>query len=1031
MKKIIPLLLFVLFAATSFGQVATFTVTTTPCNHDGVLTATLTGVTPPLSVTWTTDGTSGTSTTTTGVTSLTVSLTGYSGGPVNIMATDGSSHESFGYFPGAAPFTYTITPTNAVCPALGSIDVSVSGGTTPYTYSWYNEATSSVVGTVNPLSVPAGTYGVEITDAHGCVYGSMDEMDSETVWSIAPFTVPVTTTVASCTNGSVTVGTLTGGTTPYTYLWSNAATTSAITGLTMGSYSVVVTDAAGCSATAYAYVTQSITISAPVTSTPATCTAADGAVIAFGSGGLPPYTYLWSNSATTQSQTGLASGSYDVTVTDANGCIGTGYGYVNVSTPITVTYSVTPSLCTSPTGSATLTIAGGTTPYTTDWYCTPPQTGVSATGLAAGDYFFHIVDALGCVQTGTAAIPPVDVITASFSATSALCTTASGSLSVTPSGGTTPYTYSWSTSGTGSSISGVAGGTYSVNITDHSGCSVTKHGYVPIYSPMTVGISSTEASCIFTADGSITATAAGGTTPYSYNWSTGAATSTISSLATGRYWLSVSDAAGCRVDDIYDDLGYDASATSCYCTISGTIYDDANNNCVQDAGEAGIPNIQVYCSGIGYTYTDLSGNYSFKVPSGTYTVSETVLAFYPLSSCQLNNISVTAVASSGCTHTVNFANGISTIHDMHVSTWDYNLPIPGHTYNQAVIISNDGTVTESSVLSGYKTDGQLYTPTFVSGGIFTGGSNYYNTAAGFPTLTPGNAESFLVSYNTPTGIPLGTSVLFKDSVVYTAPMTNWLTDYSPWNNVDYFSTYVVAAYDPNFKEVSPKGTGASGIIYAKDSVLEYMVHFQNTGTAPAENIVIVDTLDNNLDWTTLRPVYMSGKCKVTLNQVGTYKIATFTFPDINLPTATAEPVTSNGMFTYTIHTQRGLAIGSTFQNSASIYFDYNAPIKTNKTLNTLGSSTGITPVPASQGSFLIYPNPAQKTFNAVINSNGTGTADLQVADVAGRVLISKTITLQNGAQTINVDASQMAPGVYFVTCIQNGASQTQKLVIMK
>ena len=279
---------------------------------------------------------------------------------------------------------------------------------------------------------------------------------------------------------------------------------------------------------------------------------------------------------------------------------------------------------------------------------------------------------------------------------------------------------------------------------------------------MTVGISSTEASCIFTADGSITATAAGGTTPYSYNWSTGAATSTISSLATGRYWLSVSDAAGCRVDDIYDDLGYDASATSCYCTISGTIYDDANNNCVQDAGEAGIPNIQVYCSGIGYTYTDLSGNYSFKVPSGTYTVSETVLAFYPLSSCQLNNISVTAVASSGCTHTVNFANGISTIHDMHVSTWDYNLPIPGHTYNQAVIISNDGTVTESSVLSGYKTDGQLYTPTFVSGGIFTGGSNYYNTAAGFPTLTPGNAESFLVSYNTPTGIPLGTSVLFKD-----------------------------------------------------------------------------------------------------------------------------------------------------------------------------------------------------------------------------------------------------------------------------
>ncbi len=1030
MKKLIPLLLFVLYASTSFGQTATFSVTTTPCHDDGVLTATFTGLTPPLSVTWITYGTTGATVTHTGVSGLTDNLTSYSGGEVYVIATDGSSGRASQYFPGAPPFTYTVATTGAVCPALGSATATVTGGTSPYTYSWFNEATSVIVGTVNPISIAAGMYGVTITDAHGCTYGSEVTADSSIyIEETAPFTVTVNTTVASCTNGTATIAPLSGGTTPYSYLWSNAATTSSISGLTMGSYSVVVTDASGCSATGYAYVTQSITISAPVTSTPATCTAADGAVIAFGSGGLPPYTYLWSNSATTQSQTGLAAGSYDVVATDANGCIGTGYGYVNISTPITVTYSVTPSLCTSPTGSATLTIAGGTSPYTTNWYCTPPQTGVSATGLPAGDYSFHIVDAAGCVQTGTAAIPPVDVITASFTATSALCTTASGGLTVYPVGGTTPYTYSWSTSGTGSSISGVAGGAYSVNITDHSGCSVTKHGYVPIYSPMSVGISSVEASCIFTADGSITATASGGTTPYTYSWSTGAATSSISSLATGRYWLNVSDAAGCRVDGIYDDLGYDASATSCYCTISGTIYDDANNNCVQDAGEAGIPNIQVYCSGIGYTYTDLSGNYSFKVPSGTYTVSETVLAFYPLSSCQLNNISVTAVASSGCTHTVNFANGISTIHDMHISTWDYNWPIPGNTYNQAVIISNDGTVTESSVLSGYKTDGQLYTPTFVSGGIFTGGSNYYNTAAGFPTLTPGDAESFLVSYNTPTGIPLGTSVLFKDSVAYAAPMSNWLTDYSPWNNVDYFSTYVVAAYDPNFKEVSPKGSGASGLIYAKDSVLEYMVHFQNTGTAPAENIVVVDTLDNNLDWTTMRPVYMSGKCKVTLNQVGTYKIATFTFPDINLPTATAEPVTSNGMFTYTIHTQRGLAIGSTFQNSASIYFDYNAPIKTNKTLNTLGSSTGITPVAVSQGSFLIYPNPAQKAFNAVIT--GTGKADLQVADVAGRVLISKTITLQNGTQTINMDASQMAPGVYFVTCIQNGATQTQKLVIMK
>ena len=1031
MKKLTTLFLCLLFSARCFCQIS-FTLLTVPCDHDGVLVVNLTGyVTLPTTVGWMHSGSYSAVAYHSAVTSYMDTLTGYAGEPLFVLAGAGGG-STFASYAGSEPFTYTITPTNAVCPALGSVSVSVSGGITPYSYSWFNQSTSITVGSTATVSgLPGGSYGVEITDGHGCSYGSRDRWDSASVHIPAPFTVSVNTTPANCTNGTAAVGPLAGGTTPYSYLWSNSATTSSISGLIMGDYSVTVTDASGCSATGSAEVAQSITIFASVNPTPATCTATDGAVIAFGSGGLPPYTYLWSNSATTQSQTGLASNYYDVTVTDANGCLGSGGNYVGISTPITVSYSVTPSLCTSPTGSATLSITGGTGPYTTSWVCSPPATGVTASGLIAGYYPFYVVDATGCVQSGSVIIPPVDVIVPTFTATPALCTTASGGMAVAASGGTTPYTYYWSTGSTASSISGVVGGTYTVTITDHSGCSITKEPIVPVSSPLSVGLSSVEASCLFTADGSITATAAGGTTPYTYAWSNGGTTSTISSLLTGRYWLTVSDAAGCTIGDIYDDLGYDATTTSCYCTIEGTVYDDANNNCIQDPGEAGIPNIQIYCSGMGYTYTDTGGHYAIKVPSGSYTVSETILAFYPLSSCQLNNIPVTAVASSGCTHTVNFANGIAAIHDTHISTWDYNFPVPGHTYNQAVIISNDGTVTESALLAGYQTDGQLFAPTFVPGGIFSGGSNYYSTAGSFPTIAPGATESFLVTYNVPTGIPVGTSVVFKDSTAYAAPMSNWLTDYSPWNNVNYFTTTVIGPYDPNFKEVSPKGRGASGIIFTSDSVLEYMVHFQNTGTAPAQNIVVIDTLDNNLNASTLRPVYMSGKCQVTLTQVGIYNIATFTFPDINLPPVSSEPITSNGMFTYTVHTKPGLAIGSTFQNSASIYFDYNAPIKTNKTLNTLGSTSGITPVAAAQGSFLIYPNPAQKAFNAVITANGAGTADLQVADVAGRVLIAKTITLQNGAQTINMDASNMAPGVYFVTCIQNGASQTQKLVIMK
>ena len=1031
MKKLTLLFLSVLFSAISFAQSPTFTLMTPPCDHDGVLVAdfTGTGITLPMTVTWYYGA--GRYLSHSGITRYTDTLSSYPGGYADAYGFGGGSVG--GSYAGVLPFTYTITPTTAICPALSTLNVTVSGGTAPYSYQWLDESsTYAIIGTVNPLTVPAGTYGVTITDAHGCVFGSRDNNDTgTTIYGTAPFTVTLNTTPANCTNGTVTISPLSGGTTPYSYVWSNSATTSSISGLVMGYYSVVVTDASGCSATGYAYVAQSISIFASVNPTPATCTATDGAVIAFGAGGTPPYLYLWSNSATTQSQTGLSPGYYAVTATDVNGCFGSGGNYVGISTPITVSYSVTPSLCTSPTGSATLSIAGGTGPYTTSWVCSPPATGITASGLIAGYYPFYVVDASGCVQSGSVIIPPVDVIVPTFTATPALCTTASGGIAVALSGGTTPYTYSWSTGSTASSISGVVGGTYTVTITDHSGCSITKEPIVPVSSPLSVGLSSVEASCLFTADGSITATAAGGTSPYTYAWSNGGTTSTISSLLTGRYWLSVSDAAGCTIGDIYDDLGYDATTTSCYCTIEGTVYDDANNNCIQDPGEAGIPNIQIYCSGMGYTYTDTGGHYSIKVPSGSYTVSETILAFYPLSSCQLNNIPVTAVASSGCTHTVNFANGIAAIHDTHISTWDYNFPVPGHTYNQAVIISNDGTVTESALLAGYKTDGQLFAPAFVPGGIFAGGSNYYSTAAGFPTIAPGANESFLVTYNVPTGIPVGTSVVFKDSTAYAAPMSNWLTDYSPWNNVNYFTTTVIGPYDPNFKEVSPKGRGASGIIFTSDSVLEYMVHFQNTGTAPAENIVVIDTLDNNLNAASLRPVYMSGKCKVTLNQVGTYNIATFTFPEINLPPVSSEPITSNGMFTYTVHTKPGLAIGSTFQNSASIYFDYNAPIKTNKTLNTLGSAAGVPSVGATQQSFTVYPNPANNTFNAIITSAATATGDLKVCDITGRTLITKTVNTQTGTQTVAVDVNHLAPGTYFVTYSANGATTTQKLVIIK
>jgi hypothetical protein len=208
-----------------------------------------------------------------------------------------------------------------------------------------------------------------------------------------------------------------------------------------------------------------------------------------------------------------------------------------------------------------------------------------------------------------------------------------------------------------------------------------------------------------------------------------------------------------------------------------------------------------------------------------------------------------------------------------------------------------------------------------------------------------------------------------------------------------------------------------------------MVHFQNTGSYYAQKVVVLDTLDADLDWSTLRPVYQSHPCVVTMDENGVVK---FTFNNINLPAEMMNAAGSNGMLTYTIHTKKNLALGTTFTNKAAIYFDYNEPVMTNTTLNTLGAPAGINNTPgAGNGSFSIYPNPTAKMFYARLNGAGNEKANMKITDISGKVVMVRDLQLQTGMQNIPVDVATLSPGLYFVTVNNNGGCQTQKLVIMK
>jgi uncharacterized repeat protein (TIGR01451 family) len=1041
MRRLLPMLL-AAFSLTASAQSVSFSLISTPCNNDGVLGITVTGLTPPLTVNWQTAGSAPTLTTHM-VTGSTDALTGYSGGPVTVTVSNGSGTTSSSYA-GAPPFTFSFASVAAVCPAMGAASASVSGGTAPYTYEWYRISSAAIVGTTVPISLPAGVYGLTVTDAAGCKYGTKASPVFDTVQYFSPFSISVAATPANCNNGTATVTVSPGATLPISCNWSNGANTASLTALHAGLYGVTVTDALGCvsgmplgTATMgfsnTVTVPQAYAISVPLTATPASCAATDGAVTATPSGGTAPYTYLWNNGATTQTQTGIPTGFYEVLVTDANGCtgIGTGTGLVSSPSPLTVTSSASPSLCTIPSGNATVTASGGLPPYSIQWYTTPAHTGTTATGLAAGTYTYKVTDASGCSITSTVTVPPVNSINTNFSAIPAACSSSTGTLMVTPTGGVAPYTYFWNTGATAPSLAGAAPGTYTVTITDNMSCKVTAAHVLPSNSPVGAGVLTIPASCILSNDGSIIATPFGGSAPYAYGWSSGGTTSAITGLTYGPYWLNVTDASGCSIKK-YSYVPYNDTETNCFCTITGTVFNDTNNNCTQDVGEAGIPNIQVLCSGRGYTYTDANGNYTFRVPSGSYVITESVEATRPLASCQSNGIMVTTIAMTGCVNTVNFANTSTPIHDIHISTWDVNRAVPGNPYRQVTIITNEGTVREDSIMAVYNAGTQLYTPSIIPSNVFTGGP-VYATNPGSVALNPGAAATYYMNYNTPANIALGTNITFRDTAAYLAPLSNWMFDNTPYNNIGAHVATIVSTNNPNFKDVAPKGSGSNGTIFTTDSVLEYMVHYQNTLNVGVQNVIVVDTLDNNLDWTSLRPVYASFPAKIAVTQSGAFRIATFTFSNINLTTQAVNDARSQGMFTYTIKQRPGLTAGTQFRNRAAIYMDYNEPFLTNYTLNTIGipidNVNEIGTKPAS--SFVVYPNPASSSFTAVINSDATHTTDLSVCDVTGKVMISQTLALAKGAQNATTDISQLAPGIYFIVLNNNGKTQTQKLVIIK
>ncbi len=900
------------------------------------------------------------------------------------------------------------TSTVANCTNGTASITNITNGTAPYIYLWNNGSTNS---SINNLQT--GVYKVIVTDAIGCIDSTNVFVGQST--NISPNLVNTSATCIQSNGASTSFPS--GGTAPYSYIWSTGATGNVLSNVPASNYTLYITDANNCIGIGYAYLNASTPIVATHTTVGSQCTLNNGSISLNISGGAAPYSVTWNTNPvqTTTSISNLATGSYHFSITDANGCKQQGNVLVPVLNTLSATTASTASACSTANGNGSVVVVGGTPPYTYAWSTNPVQSTSSATNLSIGNYNVSITDASGCFINKNINVAAINLVLLATSNTAATCSQSNGSASIVASAGTPPYTYNWNTGATTSSLANVPSGGYNCIVTDAAACVSLVSIQVPKFNPMAIGTQVTNASCIYNLDGAITTTVTGATLPVTYYWNNGASTSNISNIPKGNYFLNITDAIGC-FRNINATVSYNAANTSCYCTVSGKVYADGNNNCTLDGTEVGINAVRLDCSNGNAYYTDANGDYSFIVPSGSYTLTQIAKTNYPIMSCQNSTINFTATTGGTCVINNNFADSIILKHDMHISTHAISAPRPGFDFKVRAIVSNLGTINETNALATFSHDAQLAPPTIIPSTFWSNASgNLYNTSASTYSFVAGTSKIVDFEFLLGSNVPLSTNLWFNDSCAYTSPISNWTNDETPINNVNEYITTVVGAYDPNFKEVAPKGKGTNGGIYCNDSTLEYFVHFQNLGTYYAQNVVVLDTLDSNLDWASFEPLYNSHKCKVSLSSTG---VVRYEFKNIHLSWKQFDEPGSQGMFSYRINTKTR-QLGTTFKNSAAIYFDFNAPIITNQTLNTIIAPP--TPVYTSAvATPCITTYPSTYSFvvsNTTLPPKGTSVA-LLINGVAGGSFNAAT-----GAGTIPIAAS----GTYtFTLKYINGLTASQR-----